>query len=50
MVEIDVVFVCGPIMTWFCEGIEIDFVFVWVVETNLVSAWAWEIRIDLISL
>ena len=47
MVEIDLVFVCGPKVTWFCVGIESDLVFVWVDEIDLMSAW--DIEIDLIS-
>ena len=39
VVEIDLVFVCGPKMTWFCVGIEIDLVIVWVVEIDLMSVW-----------
>ena len=37
VVEIDLVFVSGPKMTWFYVGIEIDSFFVWVVEIELIS-------------
>ena len=47
VVEIDLVFVCGPKMTWFCVGIENDLVFVWLVEVDLMSVW--EIETDLVS-
>ena len=40
VVEIDLVFVCWPKITWlqgFSVSIELDFVFVWVVEIDLIS-------------
>ena len=47
VVEIDLVFVRWPKITWFeCEH-RTDFVFVWVVEIDLVSLWG--IGLDLIS-
>ena len=46
VVEIDLVFVCGPKMTWFCVEIETVLFFLRV-EIDLISVWG--IEIDLIS-
>ena len=39
VVENDLVFGCGPQSLGFSVSIEIDLVFVWVVQTDLVSVW-----------
>ena len=46
-VKIDLVFVCGSKVTCFSVSMQIDLVFVMVVEINLISVWG--IELDLIS-
>ena len=43
VVEIDLVFVCWPKTLGFNMSIELDFLFVWVVETDLISLWGIEL-------
>ena len=47
MIGIGLVVVSGSKMAWTCMGIEIDFVFVWLVEIDLMSVL--EIVIGFIS-
>ena len=46
-VKIDLVFVCGSKVTCFSVSMQIDLVFVMVVEINLIAVWG--IELDLIS-
>ena len=47
VVETDSVFGCGRKSIGFSDSIEIDLVFVWVVNIDLISVWG--IELDLIS-
>ena len=47
VVEIDSVFGYGPQLAWFSVSIEIDLVFVWVVDIDFISVWG--AKQDLIS-
>ena len=47
VVEIDLVFVCGPKMAWLCVASKLTWFLVWVIEIDLMSVW--KIEIDLIS-
>ena len=45
VVEIDLVSVCGPKITWYQCIIAFDFGFVWVGEIGLVSMWGIELNL-----
>ena len=43
VVEMGLVLYAGRKPLGFCASIELDFLFVWVVEINLISTWGIEI-------